>query len=114
MSLSRLNHRLPRGQAHPEVVEGAAEFHHEITDASLPQADAVFDNAAALDTTVHMLDPQPPRVRDLVGQWWRRGPLLTAGLLRRHEHLHLRERERQKAQILQQPTPGREWVGSLL
>jgi len=62
VSLSRLNHRLPRGQAHPEVVEGATEFHHEITDASLPQADAVFDNAAALDTTVHMLDPQPPLV----------------------------------------------------
>jgi len=51
LSLSRLNHRLPRSQAHPEVVEGAAEFHHEITDASLPQAKPVFDNTAALDTT---------------------------------------------------------------
>jgi hypothetical protein len=28
LSLSRLNHRLPRGQAHPEVVQGTAEFHH--------------------------------------------------------------------------------------
>src|SRR5215468_9383097 len=112
MSLSRLNHRLPRGQAHPEVVEGAAEFHHEITDASLPQADAVFDNAAALDITVHMLDPQPPLVEYLVGPLLLQGQLLTAGLLRRHEYLHLRERERQEAQILQQPTPGREWVGS--
>src|SRR5207245_2984686 len=37
--------------------------------------------------------------------------LLTAWLLRRHEDLHLRERERQEAQILQQPTPSREWVG---
>ena len=35
----------------------------------------------------------------------------TAWLLRRHEDLHLRERERQEAQILQQPTPGREGVG---
>src|SRR6266487_6654883 len=111
MSLSRLNHRLPRGQAHPEVVEGAAEFHHEIPDASLPQADAVFDNAAALDTTVHMLDPQPPLVEHLVGQVLLQGELRTAGLLRRHEDCHLRERERQKAQILQQPTPSREWVG---
>jgi hypothetical protein len=55
LSLSRLNHRLLWDQAHPEVVEGAAEFHHEITDASLPQAEAVFDNAAALDTTFHRI-----------------------------------------------------------
>src|SRR6516162_2029970 len=80
LSLSRLNHRLPRGQAHPEVVEGAAEFHHEITDARLPQADAVFDNAAALDTPVHMLDPQPPLVAYLVGPLLLQGQLRTAGL----------------------------------
>jgi hypothetical protein len=43
LSLSRLNHRLPRGQAHPEVVQGTAEFHHEIADALLPQADPVFE-----------------------------------------------------------------------
>jgi hypothetical protein len=36
MSLSRLNHRLPRGQTHPEVMQGTAEFHHEIADAILP------------------------------------------------------------------------------
>src|SRR5215471_13209776 len=111
LSLSRLNHRLPRGQAHPEVVEGAAEFHHEITDASLPQADAVFDNTAALDTTVHMLDPQPPLVEYLVGQLLLQGQLLTAWLLRRHQDLDLGECERQEAQILQQPTPSREWIG---
>jgi len=28
LSLSRLNHGLPRGQTHPEVVQGTAEFHH--------------------------------------------------------------------------------------
>ena len=100
MSLSRLNHRLPRGQAHPEVVEGAAEFHHEIPDASLPQADAVFDNAAALDTTVHMLDPEPPLVERLVGQVLLPRELLTTGFLGRHEDLYFRERERQEAQIL--------------
>src|SRR5438445_326179 len=52
-------------------------------------------------------------------RWWSAGggqlllqsQLLTAWLLRRHEDLHLRERERQEAQILQQPTPSREWVG---
>src|SRR5438445_11214873 len=107
LSLSRLNHRLPRGQAHPEVVQGTAQFHHEIPDASLPQTDPVFDNAAALDTTVHMLDPQPPLVEYLVGPLLLQGQLLTAWLLRRHENRHLRERERQEAQTLQPPTPSR-------
>jgi transposase len=36
MSLSRLNHWLPRSQAHSEVVQGTAEFHHQITDAFFP------------------------------------------------------------------------------
>jgi len=47
-----------------------------------------------------------------LGQLLLQGQLLTAGLLRRHENRHLRERERQEAQILQQPPPGREGVGS--
>src|SRR5207249_9022451 len=59
MSLSRLNHRLPRREAHPEVMQGTAQFHHEITDARLPQPDPVFDDATTLDTAVAMLDPEP-------------------------------------------------------
>jgi hypothetical protein len=35
----------------------------------------------------------------------------TADVYLSGEDLHLRERERQEAQILQQPTPSREWVG---
>jgi hypothetical protein len=58
LSLSRLNHRLPRGQTDPEVMQGTAQFHHEIADAVLPQPDPVFDDAAALDATVDMLDPR--------------------------------------------------------
>jgi hypothetical protein len=111
MSLSRLNHWLPRIQAHPEVVQGTAEFHHEIVDALLPQADPVFDDTTALDTAVHMLDPQPPLVERLVGQFLLQGQLPTAWLLRRHQDLHLGERERQEAQILQQPTPSWERGG---
>src|SRR5262245_50702794 len=57
MSLSRLNHWLPWIQAHPEVVQGTTELHHQIADALLPQADAVFHNAAALDTAVDVLNP---------------------------------------------------------
>jgi hypothetical protein len=99
-------------QAHPEVVQGTTEFHHEITDALLPHTDPVFHNATALDTAVDMLDPQPTLVEHLVRALLLQGQLLTAWPLRRHEDLHFRERERQEAQILQQPTPGRERVGS--
>ncbi len=67
LSLSRLNHWPPRGQAHPEVVQGTAEFHHQIADTLLPQAEPVFDNATALHTAVDMLDPQPAIVQGLVG-----------------------------------------------
>ena len=82
-----------------------------VTDTFFPQTDAVFHDAAALDTTVDVLDAQPTLVERLVGELLLPGQLLAAGLLRRHEDFHLRERERQEAQILQQPTPSREWVG---
>src|SRR5215831_13939129 len=111
MSLSRFNHGQPGVQAHPEIVQGTAELHHEIADALLPQADPVFHNATMLHTAVAMLNPQSAMVERLVGQLLLQGQLRTAGLLRRHEDLHLRERERQEAQILQQPTPSREWGG---
>src|SRR6267143_7212107 len=111
VSLSRLNHWLPRIQAHPEIVQSTTEFHHQIADALLPQADPVFHNAAALDTAIDMLNAQPTLVQGLVGPLLLPGQLLTAWLLRRHQDLHLREREGQEAQILQQPTPSRERVG---
>ena len=111
LSLSRLNHRLPRGQTHPEIMQGTAECHHQITDPLLPQADPVLHDATTLDAAVDMLDPEPPLGERLVGPLLLQGQLRTAWLLRRHEDLHLRERERQEAQILQQPTPSRERVG---
>jgi hypothetical protein len=73
LSLSRLNHGQPGVQAHPAIVQGTAEFHHEIADARLPQADPVFHHATTLDAAVDMLDPQPPLVERLVG------PLLLQG-----------------------------------
>jgi hypothetical protein len=80
----------------------------------LPQADPVLHDATTLDAAVHMLDPEPPLVERLVGQFLLQGQLPTAWLLRRHEDLHVGQRERQEAQILQQPTPSREWVGGRL
>ena len=100
LSLSRLNHWLPRGQPHPEVVQGTAELHHQITDPLFLQAEPVLHEATALDTAVDMLDPEPPLMERLVGQLLLQGQFLTAWLLRRHEDLHVGQRERQEAQIL--------------
>jgi len=110
LSLSRLNHWLPGREAHPEVVQGTTEFHHQITDTLFPQADAVLDDATALDTAVDMLDPQPALVERLVGSVLFPCQLLAAGFLQRHEDLDLRERKSQEAQILQQSTPRRQGI----
>ena len=89
---------------------GTAEFHDQIADALLPQADPVFDDATALYTAVDMLDPQPTLVQPLVGSVLLRRQLLATGFLRRHEDLHLGQRKRQEAQILQQPAPSRSGI----
>src|SRR5215467_5814909 len=78
-SVSRLNHRQPRIQAHPEIVQGATDLHHHITNTFFPQTNAVFDDTTALDTAVDMLDPQPPLVEHLIGQVLLQGELRTAG-----------------------------------
>ena len=52
VSLSRLNHWLPGREPYPKVVQGTAEFHHQIADALLPQTNPIFHDAAAFDTTV--------------------------------------------------------------
>ena len=108
VSLSRLHHWLPGRKAYPEVIERTAEFHREITDAHLPQPDPVFHDAAALDTTVDMLDPQPTVVQGLVGPLLLQGEILAAGFLGRHADLHLGQRTRQEVQILQEPVPRRQ------
>jgi len=107
VNLSRLNHWLPRAQTHPEIMQGAAEFHHQVTDALLPQAHPVFHDATALDATVDMLDPEPTLVQGLVRQLLLQRQLRAPRFLRRHEDLDLWEREREEAQILQQPTASR-------
>ena len=82
-----------------------ADFHHEIANALLPQADPVFDDATAFDTTVDMLNAQPAIVQGLVGQLLFQGQFLAAWFLGRHEDLDLGEPKCQEAQILQQPAP---------
>jgi hypothetical protein len=81
-------------------MQRTAEFHHEIADALLPEADPIFDDATALDTTVDMLDPQPTLSERLISHVLLPRELLAVWFLGRHEDRHLRERKRQESQIL--------------
>ena len=100
MSLSRLNHWLPRSQAHPKVMQGTADLHYQITNTLFPETDPVFHDATALHTTVDMLNSQSTLVEPLIRPLLLPRELLTTGFLRRPEDRHLRERERQETQIL--------------
>src|SRR5262249_44550322 len=91
----------------PDIVQGTAACHHQITYALLPQVHPVFHDVTTLDAAVDMLDPQPPLVECLVGQCLLQGQLPTAWFLRQHKDRNLGERERQEAQILQEVAPGR-------
>jgi hypothetical protein len=100
LSLSRLNHWLPWAQMYPEVMQGTAEFYHQITDTLFPQTDPIFHHATALHAAIDMLNPQPTLMQRLIGPLLLQRQLLAPWFLGRHEALHLRECERQEAEIL--------------
>src|SRR4029434_5314748 len=54
------------GEGEPGIMEGPADVPYQIADAHLPEAALVFDAATALDTTMDMVDLQPPLVECLV------------------------------------------------
>lgn len=100
LSLSRLNHLLPRDKAHPEVMQATAEFHHQIADAAFPKADPVFGDAASFDAAVDVLDPEPAIMQSLIFSLLLRCQLPAAGFLQGHQDLHFRQRERDEAEVL--------------
>src|SRR3954452_25416637 len=100
MSLSRLDHLLPRGQTNPKVMQRTADFHHPIADALLPQPKPVFDNATALDTAIDMLNPETALIQRPIYPLLIRRQHLGPWFLHGHEDLHVRQRERHKTQIL--------------
>ena len=61
-------------------MQGTTDFHHQIADALLPQADPVFDDATALDTPVDMLNAQSAIVQGLVGELLLPRQFLAAGV----------------------------------
>jgi hypothetical protein len=110
LSLSRLNHGLPRGQAHPEVVQGTTALQHQITDALHPQAHPVWHAATARDAPVARLAPEPPLGPGRVRQVLLQRPLRAPRFLRRPEARDLGERAREAAQLLPQRTASREGI----
>ena len=62
-------------------------------------------DAAALDASVDIRDPQPTVVQALVGQGLFQGEVRAMRLLGRHEDRDLGQREGPTVQVLQQPAP---------
>src|SRR5215831_15780864 len=87
--ISCFNHGLPRSQAHPEMMQGTADVHHQSAETLLPQADPVFDHAIALHAAVDMLDPERAVVQGLIGHVLRQRQLLAVWLLGWHADLYL-------------------------
>jgi hypothetical protein len=81
------------------------DFHDEITDACLPEAAGVVDDAAALDAAVDVLDAHPSAGDAPIRGFLRACEGPAPWLPRRHDDLYLVERERQEAEILEQPAP---------
>jgi hypothetical protein len=86
-------------------MQRAADFHHQISDARLPQAVRVVDDAAALDAAVDVLNADAAACNPSIGGFLRPREGSAPWLLGRHDDLDLIERERQEAQVLEQPAP---------
>lgn len=92
-------------------MQGTAEFHDQIPQARFEQAQGVFDDATALDTTIHMLNAHPAPGQRAIGRFLLTRELLFAGFLGRHQDLDLGQRKGQKAQVLQKLAPGGQGIG---
>jgi hypothetical protein len=84
-------------------MQRAADFHDQITDARLPQAAGVVDDAAALHAAVDVLNADAAACNPAIGGFLRPREGSAPWLLGRHDDLDLFEREGQEAEILQQP-----------
>jgi hypothetical protein len=83
-------------------MQRTADFHDQITDARLPEAAGLMDNAAALDAAVDVLDADAPAGEAPIRRFLRTREVPPPRLPGRHDDLDVVERERQEAQILEQ------------
>jgi hypothetical protein len=86
-------------------MQRTTDFHHQITDARLPQAAGVVNDAAALHTAVDVLNADAAACNPSIGGFLRPREGSAPWLLDRHDDLDVVEGERQEAQILEQPAP---------
>jgi hypothetical protein len=92
-------------------MQRTADFHHHVANPGFPQPDGLFEHAAAFDAAVDMFDAHAPP-RDLpIARFLGSRQRFSTWLLHRLNDLHAVQRERLKAQVLQQLTPGRQWIG---
>ncbi len=95
-------------------MQATANFHDHISCPRLPETADVVDDAAALDATVHMLDPHPAPCDAPIDRFLCTREGSPSRLLGRHDHFDLGERKCQKAQILKQPAPCRQGIRGLI
>lgn len=88
-------------------MEGTAEFHHQIPNPGLEHAAGLLEDAAALDTTIDMLDGDATTRQILIRHLLLVGQLPTPRFAAGRLHPHLWEAKGQKAQVLQQFTARR-------
>lgn len=91
-------------------MEGAGDFHDQIANTPAPEADALFDHATALDTTVDVFDTNAPAGQGLIGCFLLLAQLTAPRLLERLDDFYSIEGEGQKAEILKQLTALRQLV----
>jgi hypothetical protein len=95
-------------------MQATAHFHDHLSCPRLPEAADVVDDAAALDATVHLLDPHPAPCDAPIDRFLRTREGSPPRLLGRHEHFDLGEHQGQTAQILKPPAPCRQGIRGLL
>jgi hypothetical protein len=82
-----------------------ADFHDHISDARLPEAADVVDDAAALDAAMDVFDAHAPTseapIRRFLGPRERSSSRLPGW----HDDFHAVQRKRQEAQVLEPPAP---------
>jgi hypothetical protein len=93
------------------VVQGTADFHDQVADASLSEAASVVDDTAALDVPVDVLDADAATREASIGGFLAPREGAAAGLAGWHDDLDLVECERQEAEVLEPPTARGQGLG---
>ena len=79
------------------------DFHHEVTNAVLPQTDRVFHDATPFDTTIDVLDAHTATRNRLIFSFLVGCEPLPAWLLGRHDDLDVGQDKGEQAEVSKQP-----------